>query len=238
MSGYRQFKRGKTHAFGFSDWDEEKHPRDGGKFAPKEGEGGREGAHAVAESVNLEGVPEKIQADIMNQAATLQREYGVPPLDEIEVGKAHEGHSGALSFVLDLDTTPPGKRLVIDKDFLARLEGEGVTLDEWALGRSDLQSGSASDLIAHEMAHYYHRTKMGGDERDALENAWQKEGYASTRMSEYSKKNEHEFYAEMAVAKRQGLSGKDLVNPKAGRAARSQAEAFQALLDAMPGEPA
>ena len=155
MSGYRQFKRGKTHAFGFSDWDEEKHPRDGGKFAPKEGEGGREGAHAVAESVNLEGVPEKIQADIMNQAATLQREYGVPPLDEIEVGKAHEGHSGALSFVLDLDTTPPGKRLVIDKDFLARLEGEGVTLDEWALGRSDLQSGSASDLIAHEMAHYY-----------------------------------------------------------------------------------
>ena len=222
MSGYRQFKRGKTHAFGFSDWDEEKHPRDGGKFAPK-------GVGAATEATS-----DWSGAETPEQAQAWAAEQGVAtnPADKktglhinSAIADADPEVIKQVSFIGDkvslqgwaekngvdigdipedmgmgAKRTEKGVVIVFDPE-MQTADATRDTLERWPEGW--VTSKNQGDMITHELAHI---------EADGLRDKWstwedafkENQGTIEAEVSRYAASHPEEAWSEIRVLQRQG----------------------------------
>ena len=142
MSGYRQFKRGKTHAFGSADWDESKHARDKGKFAPKEGAGAEE------DEPKKEGGGDGTTKGMVDG---LRLSLGVPPFNDIRIGEPRDGGLMEVDYDGNLTINALASRREVVDDAI----GENQRKYEESGGKGYATTfRNSEELIVHELGHH------------------------------------------------------------------------------------
>ena len=221
MSGFDHIQRGKTRSFG--DWDESKHSRDGGKFAPKEG-APADVDSVVGDTVNdaMAGLPLRMpKVELVDKIPRDPMEFGTddaigeggaegirlsrPQLDELmkqEPSEPVDASAYVAKLKEQLDGADDSERAGIEKDIeihenLSRLTVTGSLGGEQAVRAA----------VGHEMGHYLMHRGLA-DPKLASREAGVIPWGDRAKISGYATESEGELFAEISGAVAAGEADK------------------------------